>query len=64
MYTSATNPNGHIDSQPQSTASTHSEVARLQELHQYRILDTPPEEDFDDLARLAAQNLRYACCFN
>jgi serine phosphatase RsbU (regulator of sigma subunit) len=31
------------------------EEARLAALRRYRILDTPPEEDFDDLVRLAAQ---------
>ncbi|HEU5104005.1 MAG TPA: response regulator, partial [Roseiflexaceae bacterium] len=30
------------------------EPARLAALRRYRILDTPPERDFDDLARLAA----------
>ena len=31
------------------------ELARIEALYQYRILDTSPEEDFDDLALLAAQ---------
>jgi hypothetical protein len=31
------------------------EAARLAELEQYEILDTPPEEAFDGLTRLAAQ---------
>lgn len=31
------------------------EVARLAALHQYNILDTEPEEGFDDITRLAAQ---------
>jgi len=31
------------------------EAARLAELEQYKILDTPPEEAFDGLTRLAAQ---------
>jgi two-component system, cell cycle sensor histidine kinase and response regulator CckA len=31
-----------------------NEVARLENLRSYRILDTPPEPAFDDLARLAA----------
>ena len=31
------------------------EAARLAELEQYKILDTPPEEAFDSLTRLAAQ---------
>ncbi len=31
------------------------EAARLETLRQYQVLDTPPEEGFDDLARLAAQ---------
>ena len=35
--------------------ATTREEARLAALHRYDILDTPPEEDFDDLARLAAQ---------
>ena len=34
-----------------------SEVARLQALDRYQILGTPPEEAFDDIARLAA----YVC---
>jgi hypothetical protein len=32
-----------------------SEVTRLKTLQSYQILDTPPEDDFDDLVRLAAQ---------
>lgn len=32
-----------------------NEPARLTALHNYAILDTPPEEAFDDLTRLAAQ---------
>ncbi|HEY9630475.1 MAG TPA: EAL domain-containing protein [Coleofasciculaceae cyanobacterium] len=31
------------------------EVARLEALHQYKILDTDPEPEFDDLTQLAAQ---------
>ncbi|MBD2074219.1 PAS domain S-box protein [Phormidium sp. FACHB-592] len=31
------------------------EVARLEALHQYKILDTDPETEFDNLTRLAAQ---------
>jgi len=31
-----------------------NEAGRLEALRSYRILDTPPEEAFDDLARLAA----------
>ncbi|MDJ0771857.1 MAG: PAS domain S-box protein [Mastigocoleus sp. MO_167.B18] len=31
------------------------ELARIEALYQYRILDTSPEEEFDDLAFLAAQ---------
>jgi PAS domain S-box-containing protein len=34
-------------------ASSH-EIARLEALHQYKILDTDPEEVFDDITRLAA----------
>lgn len=34
--------------------SNHSEVARLEALHQYQILDTEPEAAYDNLARLAA----------
>ena len=30
------------------------EEARLQALHQYEVLDTAPEKDFDDLTRLAS----------
>ncbi len=33
----------------------NNESARLEALRQYQILDTPPEEAFDDLAFLAAQ---------
>ncbi|MCW5313636.1 response regulator [Nostoc sp. KVJ3] len=33
----------------------NNEAARLEALHRYQILDTPPEEAFDDLAFLAAQ---------
>ncbi|MEH2370636.1 hybrid sensor histidine kinase/response regulator [Nostoc sp.] len=33
----------------------NKESARLEALHQYQILDTPPEEAFDDLAFLATQ---------
>lgn len=32
-----------------------NEAARLEALRQYQVLDTPPEEGFDDLARIAAQ---------
>ena len=32
-----------------------SELARLEALHKLAILDTPPEEAFDQLAQLAAQ---------
>jgi PAS domain S-box-containing protein len=32
-----------------------NEAARLEALHQYNILDTEPEEGFDDITRLAAQ---------
>lgn len=32
------------------------EMLRLQALHAYRILDTPPEQDFDELVTLAAQS--------
>ncbi|MEH2090115.1 hybrid sensor histidine kinase/response regulator [Nostoc sp.] len=34
---------------------SNKESARLEALHQYEILDTPPEEAFDDLAFLATQ---------
>lgn len=34
---------------------SNKESARLEALHQYQILDTPPEEAFDDLAFLATQ---------
>lgn len=33
----------------------NNEAARLEALYQYQILDTPPEEAFDDIAFLAAQ---------
>ncbi|HEX6865525.1 MAG TPA: GAF domain-containing protein, partial [Thermoanaerobaculia bacterium] len=32
-----------------------NEAERLRALHQYRILDTLPEQVYDDLTRLAAQ---------
>jgi len=35
-----------------------NEAARLNALHQYEILDTPAEEVFDDLTRLAAHICR------
>jgi two-component system cell cycle sensor histidine kinase/response regulator CckA len=38
--------------QPQAC---HSEAARLEALRQYQILDTPPEQAFDDLVFLATQ---------
>ena len=31
-----------------------NEVERLQALHSYQVLDTPPEKVFDDVARIAA----------
>ena len=34
--------------------SPHDEAARIEALLQYKILDTAPEADFDDLTRLAA----------
>ncbi|MGM3306427.1 hybrid sensor histidine kinase/response regulator [Anabaena sp. WFMT] len=34
---------------------SNNEAARLKTLHQYKILDSSPEEPFDDLALLAAQ---------
>ncbi|AFY36087.1 GAF domain-containing protein [Calothrix sp. PCC 7507] len=34
--------------------SSNGEAARLEALHQYQILDTEPEEAYDNLARLAA----------
>lgn len=42
---------------PQQTVppKPDDEPARLQALHRYAILDTPPEECFDRIARLAAQ---------
>ena len=33
---------------------TQQEQLRLAEIHRYEILDTPPENDFDDLVKLAA----------
>ncbi|MGC2721953.1 MAG: response regulator [Candidatus Acidiferrales bacterium] len=36
-------------------ATPPNEAARLQTLHRYGILDTLPEQEFDDLTRLAAQ---------
>src|SRR5262245_16193226 len=35
--------------------SEQYERKRLESLHQYQILDTQPEESFDELTRLAAQ---------
>ncbi len=55
MYRNAVIPNQRIRNDFNQVASAADEAARLQDLHRYRILDTPPEEDFDDLARLAAQ---------
>jgi PAS domain S-box-containing protein len=38
------------------TTSAHDpERSRLEELHAYDVLDTPPEQDFDDLVQLAAR---------
>lgn len=36
----------------------HDDPARLDVLHRYKILDTPPEEAFDHLTRLAARTCR------
>ncbi len=33
----------------------HNEAERLKALHDYRLLDTEPEKDYDDLVRLAAR---------
>ncbi|WP_165953343.1 GAF domain-containing protein [Deinococcus sp. S9] len=38
-----------------------NEAARLAALARYRVLDTPPEEAFDRIARLATQVLNVAC---
>ena len=38
----------------QSAPLPKDEPSRLKELHQYEILDTPPDEGFDNLAKLAA----------
>ncbi|HKB90436.1 MAG TPA: PAS domain-containing protein, partial [Opitutaceae bacterium] len=38
--------------------TTPKEAARLEALRRYHILDTPPEEAFDDLVKLAAQLCR------
>ncbi|NOK59040.1 MAG: hypothetical protein GFH27_549349n35 [Chloroflexi bacterium AL-W] len=38
-----------------STSVSDNEAHRLNELQQYRILDTPPENTFDELVNLAAQ---------
>lgn len=40
---------------PAESVVADREVARLAALRRYRIVDTPPEQSFDDLARLAAQ---------
>lgn len=37
------------------TPTSPLELKRLQNLQEYRILDTPPEREFDDLAQLASQ---------
>ncbi len=39
----------------QSAPLPENEAARLRDLHQYQVLDTPPEETFDDLTALAAK---------
>ncbi len=39
-----------------NTLMCKKEAARLEALYQYQILDTPPEQPFDDLAFLAAQS--------
>ncbi|GKS66192.1 hypothetical protein YTPLAS72_34960 [Nitrospira sp.] len=38
----------------QSASLSDDEIARLNELRDYEILDTPPEEGFDNLAKLAS----------
>jgi diguanylate cyclase (GGDEF)-like protein len=38
-----------------SAPAPHEEPRRLQSLREYEILDTPPEPQFDDLTRLAAE---------
>ena len=38
-----------------SSEHNRSQAARLEALHSYRILDTPPESDFDQIATQAAQ---------
>src|ERR1041385_3672176 len=39
----------------QSTAISSTDAQRLQALRSYELLDTPPEQAFDDLTALAAQ---------
>jgi GAF domain-containing protein len=39
----------------QSAPLPENEASRLRDLHQYQVLDTPPEEAFDDLTALVAQ---------
>ncbi|MET0553492.1 MAG: PAS domain S-box protein [Vicinamibacteria bacterium] len=46
-------PGAKIPYQP--AAIPEREADRLEALHEYRVLDTPPEDEFDGLARLAAQ---------
>ncbi|HVG61975.1 MAG TPA: PAS domain-containing protein, partial [Hyalangium sp.] len=41
--------------QGESPALPWSEKARLETLHSYEVLDTPPEPSFDDITQLAAQ---------
>jgi serine phosphatase RsbU (regulator of sigma subunit) len=44
-----------VSSDSNKPSKDEIEEARIAALRRYRILDTPPEEDFDDLVRLAAQ---------
>jgi GAF domain-containing protein len=46
-------PGAKISHQP--AALPEREADRLDALREYRVLDTPPEDEFDGLARLAAQ---------
>ncbi|MGX6601401.1 GAF domain-containing sensor histidine kinase [Micromonosporaceae bacterium Da 78-11] len=41
-----------------NSAAVLSEQQRIAAVHAYRVLDTPPESDFDDIAQLAAQLCR------
>ncbi|HUE19717.1 MAG TPA: hypothetical protein VMQ63_08080 [Stellaceae bacterium] len=43
------------DPQPSAQSADPAEAQRLAALRRYQILDTPPEAEFDDIVKLAAQ---------